>query len=119
MKSKISLFSTIPIILGGILIAAPIPSYGNTNTHPTQIKNGQICQAATECVADDGCSWISSKYDYWFAMGLCGTNGATSTDVCQMPWTKCRVTIQYVLTGCMGPSIQIETWQYGCNGTAG
>lgn len=85
--------------------------------HPPIIKNGQKCQAASQCIGDDGCSWIANQYDYWFAMGECGTAGATPASVCIMPWTQCRITIFYLLgTACSGPSVTIETWQYGCNG---
>ena len=94
-----------------------LPRISNAD-HPPITKNGQKCQAASQCIGDDGCSWIANAYDYWFAMGECGTSGASPSDVCIMPWTQCRISIHYVipLSGCSGPSFTIETWQYGCNG---
>jgi hypothetical protein len=114
MKIKIKNNPVILLVVGASLLALPRTS--SADGHPPITKNGMVCQAASACIGEDGCSWISNQYDYWFAMGDCGTVGATSSDVCIMPWTQCRIHIQYYVPGCQGPSITIETWQYGCNG---
>ncbi|MCC7229713.1 MAG: hypothetical protein IT203_04915 [Fimbriimonadaceae bacterium] len=98
-----------------LLIVATGSIYGNGETVPASynVQNAK-CASDVACNADNGCSWITHVYDYWFHPGECQTTGSTTEEPCTMRWRLCNHHSDYADMNCSGFVEEQMHYQYGC-----
>jgi hypothetical protein len=98
-----------------LLLVAAGTIYGSGETAPTSYKvYNANCISDVACNADNGCSWITHTYDYWFHLGECQGAGGTTPEPCTMNYQLCNHHIDYADMDCSGFVEERMHYQYGC-----
>jgi hypothetical protein len=122
--AKVNFGSLIPLLaIAAICLPGLTPASDGGGLQPIDAQEGWVGTGYSmtctdsECTENDGCSWLSSQYDWYFPQLRCESAGS-GAGTCDQTMQLCRETYFYdtVYFGCQGTVVRWTRNYYGACG---